>query len=514
MQKKNFAYQSNTIVHVKKHFPKKAVTEDETDFFHKTDKGCRRITEFEVNLIEWKSKKAIPWNAIDDDNFRKLVSKPTSVPCRQTLTTLQKELSDQMSEKAYSEWAGQVISICLDGGTILHNKWIAVNGFGTGGAGVRFNLIDIIVMKDSCSIDNIIQEIIKIRQKLSETGTIICAASTDNAFNMIGCFNNTIKNRNTKYIKDILGLSCSCHTGQLVLSDLSKSDGTYSKIIDELKKFHSDVNSIDVKDMIKANLPGYPTIQVQRWNTYHDCIIYIIKNYDTLSKLLPNNYIIQNIKTVKQIEEAIGPIHDFTRALESDQADQSDVFIQSRIMIQKWKEKENSNPQSKKLISLFNDRCRDTMDIQISEVAYYFSSSGLKEFSEVYNFKDKSTERVSKLRELQKKIKIICDIWGFDTIQITNGFDEITKHTQLFSFKYPTLAELNPIETLNDTQIEQLHEFIKRIMTLPASEAASERVFAAMRDSYNVQMMSLDEKSIKSSLIIYFNTFKKRIFKN
>ena len=77
-----------------------------------------------------------------------------------------------------------------------------------------------------------------------------------------------------------------------------------------------------------------------------------------------------------------------------------------------------------------------------------------------------------------------------------------------------TLAELNPIETLNDTQIEQLHEFIKRIMTLPASEAASERVFAAMRDSYNVQMMSLDEKSIKSSLIIYFNTFKKRIFKN
>ena len=39
-------------------------------------------------------------------------------------------------------------------------------------------------------------------------------------------------------------------------------------------------------------------------------------------------------------------------------------------------------------------------------------------------------------------------------------------------------------------------------MTLPASEATSERVFAAIRDSYNVQMMGLYEKLTKSSLII------------
>ena len=252
--------QSNMSAHVAKHFADRKKMREERYLVHRSAKVSRPITNDEQNIILWRCKKGIAFSAIDDDDFRNIAAHPEAVHSRQLMSTLQKEMSTQIMEKSFEEWEGCVLSICIDGGTIIHNKWIAIVGYGSSGSSIKYDLLDLLLMEESCTIENVVKNILMLQSKLATVNARICSACSDNALNMSGCFNNTIKGLSSHGIKDIIGISCSCHTGQLVLEDLAREDKNFAIIVNGLNEFTSLLSHKPKSFIEESNLTGYPPL--------------------------------------------------------------------------------------------------------------------------------------------------------------------------------------------------------------------------------------------------------------
>lgn len=515
----------NACVHVKKHKKEEDLKNfmNPSQFFHTTTSGKKvPINPNTVDIIRWRCKKAVSFRAIDDDDFRTIAKYPEAVCDRKTMASFQKEISAQILQKSVERLHDHVISICIDGGTVLHTKWIAVASLSNSGSNIRFQLLDIISIDISCTIENIIQKVTELKEKLAKQNAIICAACTDNASNFAGCFNNSIKN-SEHFIKDIVRVSCACHTGQLMLADLYEQDDIYCQIVNSLSEFsiglcHKTLSAIQAK-----GLTGYPPVQKQRWNSYHDCLVYVNRNFDKLAELFPNSIIFKNADIAEEIEETIRPIHVFTTDLEGDDNDQSDVFVQCRILQSKLEILSTRNEHAKKLLDIFHTRCCKTLDMKLSETIYFFSSQGLNEFADVYKYypetpgcnaeaDEKNSMRLEKFMEIKPKIDFLCEAWGMKHTVIANLFLTITKSQHKFEEKYPTTSEL--LDILSECSMKNYLEFdrfIQRIRILPASEASAERIFAGMRDQIDEKMHRMKPETLKSTLVINYEESKNRI---
>lgn len=516
----------NMCQHVKKHETelKQREFSNSSLYYHVTAGGKKiPIQTSTVDIINWRCKKAIPYRAIDDDDFRKIVKYPEAVLDRKTMAIYQKDISNQMLQKTFDDISQQVVSISLDGGTVLHTKWIVIASLSTSGEEIRFKLLDAIAMEDSCTTANIIKKIEELQTKLRSSYSIIIAACTDNASNFAGCFNNSIKN-SSLYIKSIVRVSCACHTGQLMLVDLAEQDSDYNKIIKSLSEFSIGLCHKSARALESAKLSGYPpSIQPQRWNSYHDMLVYVNKNFEQLAELFPETTFFQNAHLSEEIEETIRTVHEFTTALEGDSVDQTDVYIQSRILLCKLEVLANNNSHAKKLLEIARNRFVTTLDLKLSEAIFYFSSEGINEFADNFRYvqevDDDSEEadtvnarRLSKIRELKPKISFLCDAWNIETNSIIDLFLELTKKQHIFAEKYPKKSELLDIlPQTKDTCIIIFDRFIQRLRVLPASEASAERIFAAMRDLFNDKMKRMKPDTLRSTLIINYNTSRNKI---
>ena len=512
----------NISRHVKKHiqdaaFPKKEM--GKSPFFHKTPTEQKPIDQNTVDILNFKVKSGISFKMISDPTFKKVAAHPEAIACRQTMSIYQKEIGQQMLEQSYAQLHDKIISIALDGGTVIHSKWIAVVGFCHNEGKIGLKLLDIILMNESCTTENIIQKIKNLNQTLSTKNAKIVAACSDNGSNFEGCFNNSIKN-SSLFIREIIRVSCACHTGQLAIVDLCKVDEDVKNVIDSLNEFSSLRYKATAK-IKAAGLTGYPPIQNQRWNSYHTMLVYINSNFDKLAKLFPNSYIFQNISLVEEIEEAIKPIHDFTNNLEGDGKDQSDVYVEMRHLISKLEELKKTNAKAGKLLKQLRQRCKDTIDYKLSETIYYFSSAGLNEFPDQYPHIDDTEDdeeipsetisRIKKIKEIQKKVVFLCNAWNINDTSVLKVFRLLTRQHNLFEEKFITFEELIKIlPDITDKDTKNFMQFINYLRIIPASEASAERIFAEMRDLYSDREKSMKPETLRSALIMNFiNTREK-----
>ena len=74
-----------------------------------------------------------------------------------------------------------------------------------------------------------------------------------------------------------------------------------------------------------------------------------------------------------------------------------------------------------------------------------------------------------------------------------------------YSHKYVTKYELDQFfPTIKTEDIVVFNDFINRIACLPASEAASERIFAEMRELFSEKSTNLDPKTLREELIMNY----------
>ena len=520
-----FRFEANVCRHVREMHMK--IENDEAHqeqkgehlFTYKTQEGTQKIIPKSTQeVLEWKNKYGISMRAICNPAFKKIIKDPEAVHCRELMTKMQASIATQMLEKNFCFFKNNVISIIMDGGTIIHSKWIAALGY----FNKETRLLDLWIFEESCTIKNIVSQIKNLQAKVSSYRMKIVGACTDNGANMRGCFYNTIGNNLSPFcIKDILRVSCACHSMQLIIDDFLERDDDFKKLVSMLSDFPKKLSHLTEQKIKDLGLTGYPPVQPQRWNSIHISLQYVLKNIEVLSKEFGDAMLFRDGDYFLQIEEVLAPLHNFTTNLEGDSNDQSDVFIQYRILRGKWIALQRSgNPNADKLLKLLDERTKNTIDIKLSELAYFFSCKGMNEFAEKYPYypehmagdpeiRKKISLRHLKIRKLNEKLIQVCAIWNLDFGIVSGLWSDLTQQKNEYSHKY--LTKIDTMQFFPDDKAEELvvfMDFVDRIACLPASEAASERIFAEMRELFSEKSTHLSPETLREELIMNYGVRK------
>ena len=518
-----FVKQSNASRHVQEvHFKKSQPLSDDkimknkntNRYTYQTESGIvKPISEGTLKILKWKNEFGISMRAISNKSFKEIVSEPKDVHCRALMHTIQTSIASQMLEQNLTFFKDKVISIILDGGTVIHAKWIAV----VGKTDIATKLLDLWIMEEDCTIRNITGKIQQIYDKLLKQRTLIVGACTDNGPNFRGCFYNTVGSNTNDSIKTILRVSCACHSSQLIIKDFLSSDSNFSSLVSTLSEFPNKLSHLTKKKIDELGLTGYPPVMPQRWNSIHISLQYILKNIDVLVKEFPDSDVFKRADYLLEIEEVLAPLHLFTTVLESNECDQSDVFQQYQKLKDTWEMlKGRGNSNAAKLLKFLKNRTETTFDIKLAELAYYFTNEGMNYFAEKFphypiHMLDDETiqpyifERHKKIAAVSLIISEICSVWKIDATIVTRLWCDMTKEKRDFTGKYSSYLDIKQFfPTEQEENILILLNFINRIACLPSSEAESERIFAEMRELFNEKSTHLEAKTLRDELIMSY----------
>ena len=91
-------------------------------------------------------------------------------------------------------------------------------------------------------------------------------------------------------------------------------------------------------------------------------------------------------------------------------------------------------------------------------------------------------------------------------------WSELTQEKREYSHKYLTNFEITQFfPTLSTEKVVIFTDFITRIACLPASEAASERIFAEMRELFSEKSTNLAPETLRDELIMNYVAKRKNI---
>ena len=536
-------YQTNTIRHVHKHsenfgIPLSSFKYKGNNIFLATEK-----------ILLWKARYGISMNSIEDPIFKNFFQQGV-IWSDKTNQEIMNSMCDQIIERNFAKTREKTIALIMDGGTILHTKWIAIGFMYKTINEIKYNILDCKIFEKKCTAKNIKDFISEISNKIERDyrGKIV-AACTDNAANFVKVFlqnddsennnienddsgNNNIENDDLEIYNaeeeeedgdfipmNIIRLSCACHTIQLVLKDLYDNDIFYRNLTNTMKIIPARISRLKRSQIEELGIKSFPPLQSQRWNSIYVSLKYIIKNIDGISKLFSKNEL-DNLQfdELLQIKKELKPIYKFTTALEGDGINQSNVYIQYRAL-EATLEFINTD-RSKLILQFVHDRFTSTADIDIAKLCYFTTNAGISEKQKNYphvslEYAITNEERIKVfnnetkfISNFDQTIKMICEILKIDNNIILECFETFMNHYT------PKNDDINDYPHLNDLRnffLEMAGDelkavffsrFIDILQIFPASEASAERIFAKMRDIYNQKQTRLTPSSLRTNLIL------------
>ena len=529
--------QPNASRHAAKHLQQEAEMQDpetpkdplKEKFFHETPKGERyQIDDATVEILKWKNKYGISMSSICNISFKAFIKNPAAVRGKELMKVFQTDMATQIMQANKKACYDSVVSLIIDGGTVIQTKWLAIVKFGSSDEGLSFGLLDVIMGVQHATSDYIKDEIKQIAANLEKQNTLIISVCTDNARNLVSSFFNTAANsKNSKNcIENIIRISCACHSGQLIIADFLKYSPEFKVLVDLLKEIPQKICH-KTKEEIKAlQLSGYPPVQKQRWNSIHIALQYVIKNEVQLSKLCSTaNSVLNDLEYAKKMELLLRPLHIFTTKLEGNDKTQADVYKQYIKLKNAWEEMAKTNNDAKKLLEFLEKRSHKTFDIELAEMAYSFTCQGMHDFYEKYPFypdhlivdeekKHIIIKRNERLSFLTQKVNQLCKSWNIKGSIVMEVYNVLTQHNIPAVKKFIKKGEIQWIlQKYDQEKITIFSDFVNRIQILPASEAAAERVFARMRDLYSYRYSNMKPETLKESLVINYNYSLEQLLK-
>ena len=503
---------------------------------HSHDGKPKNLSQFTYNennisftterLLLWKASHGIAMSAFEDPLITDLFPED-QLMSRKTGQKNINQMSSQIIQMNYKQASHKKISLIIDGGTVLHQKWLAIGFLFRTQFGIRFNILDLQLFDQATS--EIIKEKIQfVSEKIkNEFDGEVVGVCTDNASNFCKVFMGNEKDVNFVPL-GIVRVSCACHTIQLCLKDLYECDKFYRNFVELIKIIPSKISYLSRERAKMLGICSFPPHQSQRWDSVFLTLQYIIKNIGAISSLFTINELAYlQLIDLFNLAYLLLPIHIFTCTCEADDATQSTVYIAYRGLKQSLKL--NRSNRAKLLLDLIKNRFKNTADIKLSKLAYFTTNAGIWEKRERFphvssgNVKNKNDENAIKLDNEMKfinsfspTIRKICEILSLDFDNVFNGFEILMQFAEPSNrdvSKYPGPLELRNlfVEATGDhrSYIELSH-FLDIVQVLPASEASAERVFARMRDLYNKKQTNLSVQSLKSNLILSFYAQKVR----
>lgn len=192
-------------------------------------------------------------------------------------------MADQIIENNYRKTTEKNISLIMDGGTVMHTKWLAIGYNYETSQGNKFQILDCVVFEKATSA-NIKILINSISQKVSnQFHGQVASICTDNASNFVSVFIDDDENDSDFIPLNIIRLSCACHTAQLVLRDLYDNDEEYKYLTDIIKSIPTRLTKLKRSDLDNMGISSFPPMQSQRWNSIFISLNYIMQNIANIS---------------------------------------------------------------------------------------------------------------------------------------------------------------------------------------------------------------------------------------
>ena len=96
-------------------------------------------------------------------------------------------MSSQIIELNYEQTTNKKNSLILEGGTLLHQKWLAIGFFYRTYFGIKFNILDALLF-DNATSEAMKQKIQLISDRINQHGGKVVGVCTDNANNFCKIF--------------------------------------------------------------------------------------------------------------------------------------------------------------------------------------------------------------------------------------------------------------------------------------------------------------------------------------
>lgn len=286
-------------------------------------------------------------------------------------------MSKQIIEKNYKQASHKKISLIMDGGTVLRQKWLAIGFLYRTSFGIKFNVLDVDVF-DNATSKSIKLKISMISKKIKKEykGSVV-GICTDNAANFCKVF--TDNENDTDYVPlGILRVSCLCHTVQLCLKDLYNEDKFYQNFVELVKIIPSKISCLSMKKIQSLGISSFPPIQSQRLNSVFHTLNYIINNIGSICHLFTLNELayLQMIELLN-LSYLLLPIHIFTTICEANESTQARAYTAYRGM--KASLRLNPSKRAQKLLRIIKKRFHSTADIKIAKLCYFTTNMGISE---------------------------------------------------------------------------------------------------------------------------------------
>ena len=305
------------------------------------------------------------------------------------------------------------------------------------------------------------------------------------------------KNGKKKALIDLPGVSCAVHTGQLIVFDVRKKSNDFNSVYLSISKIPSLLNK---RRKFSKKCPLY---QPQRWNSCFMILKFIKENQNEFDKFIQDEF--KNTQIEKDSHDfdllfnVLLPLYNFTNNLEGNEICISEVYFQVIALKKLWNNLPENCSFKKHLIESLEYRFKVTYDLRVAHLASLLTPQGtdmfVEEFPQISPNQRKEPGMAEKVRardiiiaELSDCCQKLCDIWG-----IYNCFNvilDLVKNANTRRIQ----EKRNKIYTKNDLLIiakelmwceglySDVKDFVARFASIPASEAACERVFASMRD--------------------------------
>ena len=190
---KQFKGQGNCVQHIKRvHFHRNTdqsdtslKTNDESIF---TDENGVPIKQGIVDLLVWRAKYGVSRKSITDKTFQKLTS--FKIPSEKILSKLQHSIANQILKIHKQRFKNKFISLTLDGGTVIHYKWLAIGVTYKCGSTIEVDLLDVVICEEKVTADFINEKLKELSTDMKDNfQCIISSCCTDNGSNFVKTFN-------------------------------------------------------------------------------------------------------------------------------------------------------------------------------------------------------------------------------------------------------------------------------------------------------------------------------------
>ena len=349
-----------------------------------------QILSFHKDLIEMFATSNISINQINNQNFTKIFTnlgiKESEIPKSDQFRTLIIQYSSKLFDENLKLFKNKPISLILDGTTSWNRVFYQFSLYFPGIVR-HYSLINL----DPATSKNIKEIINKICEELLQNQIYVVGVTTDNASNLISCFNQIQKDSIEKKINfPIIHFSCAAHTSQLLINDLKKSSSVFSQIVNKSIKFIRWTKKKRYLNQFKNvglnDLP--PNYQETRWNSLYICILYILNHFEFFKNTIPQisidkkpcpfEFTDDNIRILTEIQKVLKPILEFTNKVQKTFYSVGEVFLdllqlQKEIFqISKPDDFGFVNIIQKNLTKRFDENC----DFILCELGYLLTNEG------------------------------------------------------------------------------------------------------------------------------------------